>query len=53
MGKGTYAMGVVASVHVRTMGGGGHIFTILVRTYQLNDLYYAQNQYYICQIGYE
>ena len=33
MGKRTYVMGVVASVHMRTMGGGDQIFAILVRTY--------------------
>ena len=33
MGKSTCAMGVVASVRVRTMGEGGQIFAILVRTY--------------------
>ena len=38
MGKSTYGMGVVASVRVCTMGEGGQIFAILVRTYYLNDI---------------
>ena len=37
MGKRTYAMGVVASVHVRTVGERGQMLAILVRTYYLSD----------------
>ena len=38
MGKSTYAMGVVASIHLRTKRERADlILAILVRTYQLND----------------
>ena len=33
MGKSTYAVWVVASVHMVTMGGGGKIFAIFVLKY--------------------
>ena len=33
MGKSTYTIGVIASVHVCTIGEGGQAFAILVHTY--------------------
>ena len=36
MGKSTYAMGAVASVRVRVLGGGDQFFAVLVRMYLLN-----------------
>ena len=36
--------GVVASVNLRTIGGGGSIFAIVVRTYYLNEPYEHRNR---------